>query len=103
VIRIANSNEGENIRRSFHQASPTHYAKILFNVALSNSLYLRMQRPCIHTLVCLTAGPLSLPTRVLHSVRFGLSSFNLQQPLYSGSCLRIIVIIIIIIIIIPVA
>jgi hypothetical protein len=105
VIRTASSNEGENIWRSFHQASPTHHAKILFAVALLNSLYLRMQRPCIHTLVCLTAGPLSLPKRVLHSGRSRASSVNLQYPLFSlklsSSCLGLLLLLLIIII--PVA
>ena len=44
-----------------------------------------MQRPCIRTLVCLTAGPLFLPQRLLHSVRSSASSFSLQYHLFALS------------------
>ena len=47
----------------------------------------------INILVCLTTGSQSLPKLVLHTVRSGTCSFNLQYPLFSlrspSSCLRL--------------
>ena len=52
-----------------------------------------MDKFFIHSLVCITIGPQTLPKGVLQKVRSRDSSFNLQQPLVyfrpSGSCLRL--------------
>jgi hypothetical protein len=37
----------------------------------------------IHSVVCLTTGPLPLPKRVLHRDRSCAFSFNFQYPLFS--------------------
>jgi hypothetical protein len=47
----------------------------------------------IHSVVCLTTGPLPLPKRLLHRVRSSASSFNFQYLFFSlrssSSCLRL--------------
>ena len=52
-----------------------------------------VKRLFIHSAVCLTTGPQSLPKRVLHSVRSKASFLNLQYPLFSlrssSSCLHL--------------
>ena len=49
---------------------------------------------CIHSVVCLTTGPLPLPQQVLYTVRSSASSFNFRYPRFSfrssSSCLHLI-------------
>jgi hypothetical protein len=57
------------------------------------SVRVQISIPVIHSLVRLMSGPQPLPNRLLHSVRSGASSFNLQCPNFSltssRSCLRL--------------
>jgi hypothetical protein len=53
----------------------------------------RVQNSFIHSIVCLTTGPQSLPKRVLHTVQSSAFAFNFQYTLVSlrlsSSCLHI--------------